>query len=434
MLKEFTKHTRTKFSSLQEKPFLLACSGGIDSVVLAHLCAKSGFEFSIAHCNFNLRGEESNKDEVFVKELAKELKKPFFVTHFDTKAYVEKKKTSTQIAARELRYAWFSKLLSIHKLGCIVTAHQAEDAVETFLINLSRGTGIDGLTGIPERTKILARPLLKFSRTEIEAYAASENITWREDSSNADTKYIRNKIRHKIVPVLKELHPTFLDNFTKTQDFLSETAVISEKAIQETKKEIFKTEAEIVKIKVSDLAVLYPIKAYMHGLFKTYEFTAWEDITSLLSATSGKEIYSKTHRLIKDRDFLLLQELKHQVFKTYVINEEDTTITKPFILKIKTVDAIEETLESILYVAKESLKFPLTVRKWKKGDYFYPFGMQGKKRVAKFFKDEKMDTITKENQWFLCSGEEIVWVIGKRADERFKVIKETKKIIKFTIE
>ncbi len=434
MLESFKKHIDIKFPLLQQTKFLLACSGGLDSVVLAYLCAKCNLDFSIAHCNFNLRGEDSNKDEAFVKDLAKQLNKPFFVTHFDTKKYVAEKKTSTQIAARELRYAWFLELLSIHKLSYIVTAHHADDAVETFLINLSRGTGIDGLIGIPEHTETLARPLLNFSREEINAYASEENIQWREDISNAETKYIRNKIRHKIMPVLKELHPSFLDNFKKTQHFLGQTAEISEQSIQKLKQELFNKEKEIVKISIADLAVLSPQKGYIYGLFKSYGFTAWEDIVSLLIASSGKEVYSKTHRLVKDRSHLLLQPIKIKQEKTYLIQESDTFLAKPISLKISSVAAIEEKSKDIIYVSRETLKFPLIVRKWRKGDYFYPFGMRGKKRVAKFFKDEKLNAIAKEEQWLLCSGDDIIWIIGRRSDNRFKVTQKGQQVLKFTID
>jgi len=435
VLEEFKKHITTKFQLLKHTQFLLACSGGIDSVVLAHLCATCNLDFSIAHCNFHLRGTDSNEDESFVKELAKQLGKPFLVTHFDTKAYVTAEKTSVQIAARELRYAWFLEQLKVHNLKYIATAHHADDAIETFLINLSRGTGIDGLLGIPEKTETLVRPLLKFSRAQILDYAMLEKIQWREDKSNEETKYIRNKIRHQILPVLKELHPTFLDNFKNTQEFLGQTAAISEQAIKEVKSKLFVAEEGIIKINIASLAALHPLEGYIYGLFKPYKFTALEDIISLLSSISGKEIYSKTHRLIKDRTFLLLQELEEEKQDaSYKIIENDTVIKEPISLRIDVVTRLEEKSESILYVAREMLKFPLIVRKWKKGDYFYPFGMQGKKKVAKFFKDEKMNTLAKEKQWLLCSGDTIVWIIGKRADNRFKVAKNTQEILKFTLD
>ena len=433
MLHEFKRHIENRFRSLREDTFLLACSGGVDSVVLAHLCARCQLNFAIAHCNFKLRGEESDADEEFVRDLAKKLKKPFFVIHFDTMGHVDKHKVSIQMAARELRYHWFAELMKENRFKTVVTAHQADDNLETFLINLSRGTGIDGLAGIPEQTNTLARPLLQFSREQIIAYAKSKKITWREDSSNLETKYLRNKIRQQIVPRLKELHPTFLHNFHKTQEYLAQTSEIAENHIKELKSVLFQNDGNIIKIKISSLLELHPLKAYVYALFNRYGFTEWDNVIALLYTTSGKEINSKTHRLLKDRDHILLQRITREDSDIYEIQQSETVMESPVHLSIEDVGKMEETSEKILYVDRETLKYPLTVRKWQKGDYFYPFGMAGKKKVSKYFKDEKIDVVSKKKQWLLCSGEDIVWIIGKRADNRFKVAEKTKNIVKFTL-
>lgn len=433
MLKEFQQQIENQFPELKESSFLLACSGGLDSVVLAHLCTASNLDFAIAHCNFNLREKESDGDEKSVEELANDLNKKYFVTHFDTKGYIKKNKVSLQIAARELRYNWFYELMQEQGYTKLLTAHHADDNLETFLINLSRGTGIDGLIGIPSKTDVISRPLLKFSREQILEYAQAEKLKWREDRSNKDTKYLRNKIRHQIVPLLKELHPTFLDNFEKTRNYLAQTAALSENHIIQLKEELFKEEDGVIKIEIVQLQKLDPIEGYLHGLFKSYGFTEWDDVLGLLSGMSGKEVYSKTHRLLKDRAFLLLQQLQPVSDEVYEISKNQTLVNEPVPLSIIEANKVAEMDKDILYVDKETLKYPLTIRKWKKGDYFYPLGMGGKKKLSKFFKDEKMSLISKEKQWLLCSGNDIVWIFGKRADNRFKVTDKTKSILKFTL-
>ncbi|WP_354668196.1 tRNA lysidine(34) synthetase TilS [Zobellia uliginosa] len=413
--------------------FLLACSGGLDSVVLVDLCSKSKLDFAIAHCNFNLRGEASNGDEAFVRELSLLNDKKFYITNFDTIGYVKKNKVSIQVGARELRYDWFAKIMQENDIGTLVTAHHIDDSVETFLINLSRGTGIDGLTGIPEKTDTLSRPLLRFSRSQILEYAQSQKLRWREDASNADTKYLRNKIRHEIVPLLKDLNPSFLKNFTKTQDYLSESAALIDSQVKELKSRLFKGDTGVIRISIAELLKLEPVSAYIHALFKSYGFTEWNDVENLLSAMSGKKIYSKTHRLVKDREFLLLTEVKEEADAQYQVLDGQMEILEPVQLKIETVNDLSVKNKNTLYIDKKALKYPLTIRKWKNGDYFYPLGMKGRKKLSKFFKDEKIDVVSKEQQWLLCSGEEVVWIIGRRADERFKVTENTSDILKFTL-
>ncbi|MGB6153117.1 MAG: tRNA lysidine(34) synthetase TilS [Pricia sp.] len=432
MFKTFKIHIETKFPELSDKPFLLACSGGIDSMVLADLFVKCGLNFAVAHCNFRLRGAASDADAEFVSDMANENGAKFYTTRFDTIGYVNKYKVSVQMAARELRYAWFTEIMQKNDIPYLVTAHHADDNLETFLINLSRGTGIYGLTGIPEKTDSVARPLLAFSREQIEKYARAEKIEWREDSSNADTKYLRNTIRHKILPELKGLNLNFLENFQKTQRYLSQTAAIVANHLRELRTKIFIQERGITTISVSTLSELRPLQGYLYGLFGEYGFTEWNDVENLLTATSGKELRSGTHRLIKDRDVLLLSAITSDKSLTYQIQENQAQIDYPLHIHI-TAEDIKETGPHILYVAKNALKYPLTLRKWEKGDYFYPFGMKGTKKLSKFFKDEKMDIIAKENQWLLCSDGAIVWVVGKRADARFRVVEGTKNILKFEL-
>ncbi len=433
MLLEFKTHIENHFSNLKENKFLLACSGGLDSIVLMHLCKQLDLDFDVAHCNFRLRGEESDGDEKFVLNFSENLEIKFHVTHFDTLGYMNKNGVNVQIAARDLRYAWFAELMQQNDIFTLVTAHHADDSLETFLINLSRGTGIDGLKGIPEKTETIARPLLGFSRNQILAYAQSEELRWREDSSNNEVKYLRNKIRHEVIPSLKELHPTFLENFQKTQIYLSDTSKILDNHINLLKSKVFEKTEDGYRVSLNELGVLYPQQSYIRMLFKPYGFTAFEDIAKLLKGLSGKEVYSKTHRLVRDREHLLLTVLKHEESLSYSIHSGQSTISEPIQMQISGVDRMNETSNQILYTDKAALKYPLTVRKWKKGDYFYPFGMQGKKKLSKYFKDERVDIIAKGKQWLLCSEDKIVWVIGRRGDRRFSVTDNTKEIIKFEV-
>jgi len=433
VLAEFKKHIETHYTNLISNRFLLACSGGLDSVVLTHLCKACHLDFSLAHCNFQLRGDESDKDEEYVVKLANELNIEKYVKRFKTNNYIVENKVNVQIAARELRYAWFAELMQQNSISTLVTAHHADDNLETFLINLSRGTGVDGLSGIPAKTDTISRPLLIFSREQILSYAKSENLNWVEDSSNIDTKYLRNKIRHEIVPSLKELHPTFLQNFEQTQAHLKSTNAILNNHIEILKSRIFEESENGFKIPINEIKILHPQSAYLYALLKDYNFTAWKDVAELLNSMSGKEVRSKTHRLVKNRAYLVLEKITCEKSNEFYIAENQKEIEEPIFISIEEVSAIKDTSNNILYVDKDSLKYPLVVRKWEKGDYFYPFGMKGKKKLSKYFKDEKVDIISKERQWLLCSGGEIIWVIGRRPDQRFSVVAETKHIVKFTI-
>jgi tRNA(Ile)-lysidine synthase len=433
VINQFKEHIAVNFPELLENHFLVACSGGVDSVVLAHLCSLNKMDFSIVHCNFQLRGYESDMDAFFVEDLARKLGKKIYIKDFDTDSYVNINKVSLQMAARELRYRWFEELMKKNKIKTLVTAHHADDNLETFIINLSRGTGIKGLTGIPAKTSNISRPLLIFSRAQIMQFAEIKNISWREDHSNLDKKYLRNKIREDVIPRLRELHPGFLGNYEATRANLEGSAALLENYLAEIKQELFQQEDDLIRIPINSLLKLDPIKVYMYELFHQYGFKEWNDVVGLLTATSGKEIYSQTHRLLKDRQYLLLQPLHPSTVEKFKIDAVSGTITKPINMKIDEVKAMGEQSKRILYVDKETLNHKLSIRKWEKGDYFYPFGMNGTKKVSKFYKDEKLDLISKEKQWLLCSGDAIVWIIGRRGDDRFKVTPKTKNILRFTI-
>lgn len=438
-------HIAKNLSFLTDKKLLIAISGGIDSTVLLHLFHQLKFSVSLAHCNFSLRGKESNKDEQFVKDLGEKLRISTFTIKFETEKYASENGISTQMAARDLRYNWFQKICEENNIDYILTAHHKEDVIETFLINLIRGTGLDGLTGIPEVNGNIVRPLLPFKRNDILVYATKNKLQWREDQSNSSIKYVRNKIRHKIVPVLKELNPSLLDSFQNTLENLKGSQQIVKNQIQNIKQKVISIRNNELHFNVLELQKLSNPKIYLFELLNEYGFTEWDDISNLLDAQSGKQVFSKTHRLVKDRTILILSKIEtSNEIKSFEILENTKKIKAPLKLKFETITIPFDTknhqnkvLEELIFDDKNTIsidsnkiQFPLTIRKKQKGDFFFPIGLSGKKKVSKYFKDEKMSLLEKENTWVLCSENKIIWVIGKRLDDRFKVTKTTSKILK----
>ena len=434
MLQKFKEHININFPFLKDKKLLIAISGGVDSVVLAHLFSELNFNISLAHCNFQLREKESDLDEGFVKLLSQKTANQIFTIKFETEKFASKNKFSIQIAARELRYNWFQEIIKKHSFDYVLTAHHADDNLETFLINLTRGSGLDGFTGIPKINENIVRPLLAFSREEILAYAKTNTIDWREDASNATTKYIRNKIRHKVLPVLKEINPNLLETFAKTLENLQESKQIIEDRIADISSEAVNSKNNVLKINIEKINQLSNPKAYLYQLLKEYSFTEWNDVSNLLSAQSGKQIFSKTHRLIKDRAFLLLSKnVISNEKELFLIDESQSEITHPIHLNFEVVQRKSTENKQTIFVDKDLLKYPLIVRKWQNGDYLYPQGMQGKKKLSKYFKDEKLSLLEKENTWLLCNSEnEIIWVLNYRQDNRFSLKNTSNNILKIT--
>ncbi|KAF2518782.1 tRNA lysidine(34) synthetase TilS [Flavobacterium salilacus subsp. salilacus] len=435
MLTKLQNHLKQNLPFLEGKKLLLAVSGGIDSMVLVHLFKVLNYDVTIAHCNFNLRGEESNGDEIFIKKYTEHNNINFFVTHFDTVGFANDNKLSIQVAARQLRYMWFYELLEENNLDYLLTAHHLDDNLETFLINFIRGTGIDGLTGIPEQNEKIVRPLLPFSREEILAYANEHHIVWREDSSNASDKYLRNKLRHDVIPVLRSLNPSLSDSFQDTLSYLQQAKSLVEDASVLVYKQVV-TEKERQKVfDINALKRLPNYKAYLYQWLQPFGFTAWNDIYDLLTAQSGKQVLANGYRLLKDRETLLLEPEKNQDTAVYQIEEGQEAIDYPVSLRFqKVTEYYKESTKNEIFVNYELIKFPLFVRKWQEGDYFCPFGMDGQaKKLSKFFKDEKMSLSEKEDTWFLCSEDKIIWIIGRRADDRFKVTDNTTQILKIEV-
>lgn len=436
MLQKFQNHLLHNFQFLNGKKLLLATSGGIDSMVMLHLFQQLDYQIAIAHCNFQLRGVESFEDQKFIQEYADANAVPVYITQFDTKAFAEDYKLSTQVAARELRYNWFYELLETEQYDYILTAHHADDNLETFLINLSRGTGLDGLTGIPEKNENVVRPLLAFSQQEIEEYAELNQIKWREDSSNASDKYVRNKIRHHLVPTLKEMNPNFLSSFHKTQIYLQEAQDMVDDAAIMVYQQVATPEGENISFDLKKLKKLPNYKSYLYQWLNEFGFTAWNDIYDLVESQSGKYVFSSEYRLLKDRETLILSPLDFLDDKQeYFIDANQTVVNVPLNITFSPVADMTIPSNKTIFVDYEKLKYPLTLRRWNEGDQFQPFGMNGKsKKISKFFKDEKLSLLEKENTWLLCSDNTIVWVVGLRQDERFKIENTTKNILKIQLD
>ncbi|MBC7913563.1 MAG: tRNA lysidine(34) synthetase TilS [Pyrinomonadaceae bacterium] len=417
---------------------LLAVSGGKDSVLMAHLFNEAKFAFGIAHCNFGLRNAESEGDEQFTQALATTLGVPFFTRKFATDTFAKDHKVSIQMAARELRYEWFEELRQTFEYDYIALAHHQNDTVETVLLNLTRGTGIAGLHGILPKRGVLIRPLLFLNRQEIDQIISKDDLPYREDSSNSSTKYARNKIRHEVIPALKEINPfleeTFASNsqrFKDLEDFLdAQTLLLRAKLF-------VPAQSGDIHISIDDLKQLNPKSLLLYELFKPYTFSeaVLNDLSSSWHRQSGKLFRSATHSLLVNRNMLILSKNIRQENPTILVNEDNESVTwADFIFKLNISDHTLETPPNVdtAYFDKALLHFPLKLRHWSAGDYFYPFGMKGKKKLSDFFTTHKIPLTDKDKIPVLENGNgDILWVAGYRSDERYKVSPQTKKVIIF---
>lgn len=438
MLANFKDHIKQHFPTLFEEKILIACSGGLDSMTLVYLCQKLNLNIALAHCNFCLRANESDNEEAFILSFAKENDINIYSKKFDTQLHLENSKKSLQMLARELRYNWFYSLLELHQFDRILTAHHADDNLETFFINLTRGSGIDGLIGIPKQNGAVARPLLPFSRQVLLDYAKKNQIQWKQDSSNTSLKYQRNQLRQQLIPVFKELYPKVLEALATTQTNLKASKVLLENHIQDIMKRIvFKSEKAETHYDISALKSLTSAKLYLFPLFKRFGFSDWDELYNLMDAQSGKKILSKTHTLLKDRDFLILSDNKLSDSVNLQIKSNDKTFFLDGLgcnLKIENTDKVGKNHQNTAFFDADKLHFPLQLRNWRAGDYFYPKGMKGKKKIGKFFKDEKLSTIEKSRALLLCSDSQVVWVIGRRQDSRFVPDKNSISICKISLQ
>lgn len=414
---------------------LLAVSGGVDSVVMAHLFAETQYECAIAHCNFQLRGEDSEADEAFVRSLAARLEMPVYVERFDVEKEMREKGISLQMAARDLRYAWFSELTTSHSFDSIATAHNLNDSVETFFLNLSRGTGVRGLTGIPAKNGKVIRPLRFASRKNIEEFAQSGRLAFREDLSNRETKYQRNKIRHDVIPSLEQINAGFIDTMASNMQRMLELKEIVEQSVDAVREEIFERISGEVHVDVSRLLKLNPVRTWLYELFAPFGFTRLqcEEIEHLLHSESGKRFLSPSHQLFKDREKLILVESRSESFERYYLDTPEKHSSLPFsmvmeVLERNNLDQIPTDRNTACLDYNEIL-FPLTIRHWLHGDYFYPLGMDQIKKLSDFFVDEKVPVPVKDRTWILASGKKIVWIMGHRIDNRFRITDKTRRVL-----
>lgn len=415
---------------------MLALSGGVDSVVMTDLFCMSGYDCMVLHCNFGLRGDESDGDESFVRSLAANYELPVFVKKFDTEAYAEEKGISIQMAARELRYAWFNEMAEKQGVELVATAHNLNDSVETVLLNLGRGTGIRGLTGIPVRNGRYIRPLLFATRAEIMDYARLHHLKYREDSSNASTKYQRNKVRHELIPLFEEINPAFIRTMGENMQRLDDAIVMYRERVSREKERLFTDHGTHVEVDLPGLRKLAPLGSWLYELFNEYGFSMDQclNIEKILDSPSGKQFISPAYRLFKDREKLLLYKARDVEFERYYIDSPDSTATLPFAMDIEVLerDGINAFPGDpyIAVIDLDTLNFPLMLRKWQHGDYFFPLGMEQMKKVSDFFIDNKVPVPEKKHTWLLTSGKKIVWIVGLRIDHRFRVTDGTKRILK----
>lgn len=440
LLKDFLHYSEQHQLFSTKKRVLVAVSGGLDSMALCTLLLQTKFPFAIAHANFQLREKESDGDEQFVKDFALKNKVECFIKKFDTQTFAHTHKISIQEAARKLRYDWFATLLQEKKFDFIATAHHLNDNIETILFNLSRGTGIKGLRGILPKQNSIIRPLLFATRDAIEVFAKQENIGWREDSSNASNKYSRNFIRHEIIPLFKQINPSFETTFAENITVFSEVENLYEKHFQKIAKTLIFKRHNDFYISIEKLKKLLDKRSILFTFLKDFEFNIQQvdDMLSKLNGQAGATYQTEKARIIRDRKFLILTQGKTENASAHFIYPETAIVeTEKFSLKIERLkdmpNSLKTTPETILLNEKD-LTFPLLLRKWKAGDYFYPFGFNlKKKKVKKFLTDLKLPLHEKENVWILESNKKIMWVLGYRSDERFK-IKGSSPIVKITFD
>jgi tRNA(Ile)-lysidine synthase len=438
MLDKFTAYINEKHLIEPHQKVLLAVSGGIDSMVLLHLFEKSEFDYGVVHCNFQLRGDDSDNDEEFVKNQVLLHGVPFFSTHFDTEEYAKMNGISIEMAARELRYNYFEKIRTENNYDFIATAHHQDDLLETFFLNLSRKTGIRGLTGIKEKSGHIIRPLLFASRNEIEDYAQINYIGFREDHTNSEVVYQRNFIRHRILPVFSELNPAFKKNFSETIENLRSVEDVFLFFMQKEIKNVTSADGHDVLVSIEKLKQFEYSFVLLFEILTPFNFNAnvVQQVFNSLDNLSGKQFFSKTHRVVKDREHLFITPLPEPENRIFYVEKDDIELFAPFDLTIEktSIDGFEIIKSySVACLDLKKLEFPLLVRKWKSGDYFQPLGMTGFKKISDFLIDEKIPVHQKENTWLLCSGQKVVWVMGHRIDNRFKISEETRQVLKIEI-
>lgn len=421
---------------------LVAVSGGVDSVVLLDIMNRLCDHIAVAHCNFSLRGAESDRDEEFTRQLAEKMDLPIYVKVFNTYEEAYNKGVSVEMAARELRYDWFNELLQQHEFRYVATGHHADDQIETLFLNLIRGTGISGLRGMLPVSGNIIRPLLPFFRNEITEYARLMDLSWVEDSTNRSVEIRRNKIRHKIIPAAETINPGFRESALRTISNIREAEIVYRRHVSDTLSLITVREGDLVKVSIAELAKLTPRSLYLFELLSEYGFNgaSIEAVDRALEGIPGKQFFSATHRIVKDREYLLISKLSgkpHEIDDwQYLINEDDALLEEPFELRLERLPAkgfeVPQS-SSVAALDLQKLKYPLTLRRWQHGDYFFPLGMRNRKKLSDFFSDLKFSMLEKEKTWVLLSGNDIAWVVGHRIDNRFRITSKTKMVCRLSL-
>ncbi len=442
LLEQFKSNVETQqlFSSADR--LLLAVSGGVDSVVLAHLCHVAGFSFEMAHCNFKLRGEESDADAALVQSIARHYNVVLHQIEFDTNAYAKANQINIQIAARNLRYDWFNALLKKdNTIHCILTAHHADDNIETMLMNFFKGTGLKGLQGMAAKDggigHRITRPLLFANKSTLIAYAQSNQLIWREDASNESNYYTRNFCRNEILPTIEKAFPSVLDNLQNSIHRFKEINLIFENAIAKILQKLVQQKGDEQHIPIMKLQQESGVETILYEWLKSFGFSAHQtkDALHLLTADSGKHLLSSTHRLLKNRQWLIISPIQLSNDSIFLIEANTSTIEfqqQKINIATTTDLQINDSKQSVL-LDINNIHFPLMLRRWKQGDYFYPLGMTKKKKLSRFFVDQKLSILEKEQVWVVESDKKIIWVIGKRIDNRFKITDHTKTALKLTL-
>lgn len=428
-------HSRNLFTTGDR--ILAAVSGGPDSTAMLDLFRRAGFDVVTAHCNFRLRGPESDEDEVFVRGLAQSHESDFVSVHFNTAEHASQTGISIQMAARELRYSWFEKARKEKNCDWIAVAHQADDSVETVVTNLIRGTGLRGMAGIREKQGFIIRPLLFATRLEILDYLDFRNLAFREDSSNKDIHYLRNRIRHQLLPEIEKINPGFKKITLNNQAYFRDAQELAEKKVLQLKPALLSTTSGDIRIRIDQLKEQEFKEILLFELLRPYGFHGRQipGILASLDGPSGKVFESESFSLLRDRDYLIIVPRSEQdIYKYYIdpdIPEPDLPLNLTF--QVMTGSMVKPPPDpNQAWLDIQRLDYPLIIRKWEKGDFFYPLGMNNPKKLSDFFIDNKISLFEKARTWLLTSGEKIVWVIGHRIDQRFRITPHTRKILTVT--
>jgi len=434
MLKQFEHFLYNELKVRRDQNILLAVSGGMDSMCMWHLFRETNIKYGIAHCNFKLRGKESDGDAQFVKDSCNE-NEQLFSTSFDTKSYADEKKISIQMAARELRYHYFEKIKKEHHFDLVALAHHLDDQIETFFIQLIRKAGIGALGGMPVVNEKLVRPMMFTYRSKIESFVKKRNIQFHEDKSNASDAYLRNKIRHHLIPSLKSENPDFSEDVLKMMnEFESVDAKVNDYFEIINKTLEIRRDKEIA-YQIDDLLALPNSELFFEKLLRNHGFNASDihDVWKSMKGQSGKIFYAPGYTLLKDRNELVIVEKGSEDEDIYEMKKDELLLFTEIPFEIRIIDTKRgynlEKNENYGQFDYDKLKQGIIFRKWKKADYFFPIGLSGKKKLSNFFVDEKYNLLQKGRQWLMITGGDICWIVGKRIDDRFKVDGKTKKII-----